>query len=310
MSRELDNWNRLKSDLGSNILKYIESDDVVEVMLNPDGNLWVEKHGMPMEIIGNINVEKAMMIINSIAFSAGAIVDKNNPDLSCELPFNGSRFQGSIPPISEAPAFSIRKKAIKVYSLNDYIEKNIINYNQYKIIQEAIIDKKNILVVGAAGSGKTTFCNAIINEISLLDPTCRIGIIEDTTELQCTIKNKICLKTSSNRTMQDLLKNMMRLRPDRICVGEIRGIEAQTLIMSWNTGHNGGVATIHANNSIAGIKRIEQILNSYNLAAIPDVIAEAINLIINIQKTSIGRVVKDIIKLESINNQYIYNSVV
>jgi type IV secretion system protein VirB11 len=310
MSREIENWNRLKFDLGNNILKYLENDDVIEIMLNPDGSLWVEKHGMKMEYIEKINSEKAMMIINSVAFSANAIVDKNNPDISTEFPIDGSRFQGSIPPISEAPAFTIRKKAIKVYSLNDYMDKNVINFNQYKFIQEAIINRSNILVVGAAGSGKTTFCNAIINEISLLDTNCRVGIIEDTKELQCTIKNKICLKTSSNRTMQDLLKNMMRLRPDRICVGEIRGVEAYTLLMAWNTGHNGGVATIHANSAISGIKRIEQILNSHNLVAIPDVIAEAVNIIISIQKTDVGRVVKDIIKLESFNNQYKYNSVV
>lgn len=310
IQHKLENWERLKFDLGEVILSYLQNNDVIEIMVNPDSTLWVEKHGEIIEQVGKISPEKTMMIINTVAYSMNSIVDINNPDISAEFPVDGSRFQGAIPPIVEAPSFSIRKKAIKIYTLDDYVKFETLSKSQRNIISEICKSKKNILIVGATASGKTTFANAILKEISEVDPDSRMGIIEDTRELQCDIKNKISLKTSDTRDMNHLLKIMMRLRPNRICVGEVRGVEAYALLMAWNTGHGGGVATVHANNAKSGIKRIEQILTAHNINPVPAILAEAINFIISIQKTENGRKIKEIIEVKCERNEYVFKDII
>lgn len=305
----LENWERLKFDLGEAILFYLQDDSVVEIMVNPDSKMWIEKHDGVLENIGKISPDKTMMIINTVAYSLNTIVDTNKPDISAEFPIDGSRFQGAIPPIVEAPSFSIRKKAIQIFTLKDYVESNTLTTSQRNIISQICKSRKNILIVGATASGKTTFANAIIKEISEVDPDCRMGIIEDTKELQCDIKNKIDLKTCDKRDMNDLLKIMMRFRPNRICVGEVRGFEAYALLMAWNSGHGGGIATVHANNARAGIKKIEQILTAHNINPVPAIIAEAINYIISIQKTDKGRKINEIVEISHEGKEYVFKDI-
>ena len=305
-----DNWKILKHDLGSELLSYLLDPSIIEIMLNNDGNLWIEKHGQDMQNVGFLRPEKAMMIINTMASSLNLVVNANDPIFGGEIPIDGSRFQAMIPPVVNAPTFSIRKKALKIFSLDDYILSNIISCEQAKILSKMVNERKNILIVGATSSGKTTFANAILKEISVTDPNCRIAIIEDTQELQCDIKNKIVARTSKNKSIHDLIISLMRYRPDRICVGEIRGGEAFSLLMAWNTGHCGGIATVHANNAKAGIKRIESILMSHNYKPVPEIIVEAINIVVNIQKTSEGRKVNEILELNCENGEYIFNTII
>lgn len=310
MEQKIDNWNRLKFDLGTQVLSYLENPNVVEIMVNDDNSLWVEEHGVPMQCVGELTSEKTKMIINTVAHSLNTIVDSKNPILSGELPIDGSRFQGMVPPVVKAPVICIRKKATKVYTLDEYVESKTITYNQRKLISRLCDERRNFLIVGSTGSGKTTFANAILHEIAILDPHCRMAIIEDTQELQCNIQNRIITRTSDEVTMQDLLKSMMRFRPDRICVGEVRGIEVYSMLMAWNTGHSGGITTIHANNARAGIKRIEQILSLHKYDPIPSVIAESIHVIISIQKTPLGRRVNEILELSESNGEYIFKEIV
>lgn len=309
-NQQEENWERLKFDLGPKILSYLEDPNVVEIMVNDDSSIWVEEHGKKkIERVGEITPEKTMMIINTIAYSLDTIVDVKNPILGGEFPVEGSRFQAMVPPVVLAPSFAIRKKASKVFSLDDYVGEDIISHKQRNIISQLCIERKNILIVGSTGSGKTTFANAILQEISEIDPNCRMAIIEDTRELQCDIKNKIVCRTSENVTMQDLLKSMMRFRPDRICLGEVRGAEVYSLLMAFNTGHSGGFTTIHANNARAGITRIEQILMAHNFTPIPSVIAEAINAVVSIQKTDKGRKIKEILELSCYQGEYIFKEI-
>jgi type IV secretion system protein TrbB len=307
--KQRQNWDRLKNDLGPQILSYLEDDNVIEIMVNDDGALWMEEHGQKMKKVGNINPSKIMMIINTVAYSLDTIVDQKNPILGGELPFEGSRFQALIPPVVIAPSFAIRKKAIKIYSLDDYLDSKTITKSQRETLAQLCIERKNILIVGSTGCGKTTFANAILKEISLLDQDCRVALIEDTRELQCDVQNKIVCRTSDFISMQDLLKAMMRFRPDRICVGEVRGAEAFALLMAWNTGHSGGIATVHANNARAGIQRIEQILMAHNFTPVPEIIAEAINVIVSIQKTDTGRKVKEIIGVSCHKKEYVFKEI-
>ena len=281
-------------------------------MANPDGNLFIEKIGQPIQKVGTVKPQNIRAIINTLASYHEMVVDQDQTILECEVPFCGSRFLGKIPPSVSSPSFTIRKKAIKIFTLTDYLKEKIITQNQKTIIEESIKTKKNILIVGGTGSGKTTLTNAIIESISKLTPNDRILIIEDTAEIQCSAQNKVISRTTKKVSMQDLVKSSLRERPDRVLIGEIRGKEALDLITIWNTGHPGGVATVHANSAYEALRRLERLLAQANAHNMEEEIAQAINTIIFIKKTPTGRVVEEILEMQSYNREqhkYITNSI-
>jgi type IV secretion system protein VirB11 len=169
--------------------------------------------------------------------------------------------------------------------------------HQKEQLEIAIRDRKNILVAGGTGSGKTTLANALIAEIVQAHPEHRLVIIEDTAEIQCSAENAVLLHATDNVDMLRLLKATMRLRPDRILVGEVRGPEALALLKAWNTGHPGGVATVHANSAAAGLIRMEQLIAEATPTPIPVLIGEAVDLVVSIVKTPIGRKVHEILQV-------------
>lgn len=285
---------KLARELGDVVLAALGDPNVVEIMLNPDGQLWEDRHGSGMAVIGEMSMSRAQNLIGTIASALGVNATEDNPIIEGELPLDGSRFEGVLPPIVERPIFAIRKKAIFVYTLADYVRDGIMSQAQADVIRWHVEQRHNILVAGATGSGKTTLCNAILHCIAEVDPNTRIAIIEDTRELQCPVKNKFPMRTSERKDMIQLLRATLRLRPDRIAVGEVRDGAALALLKSWNTGHSGGVATVHANSAEAALTRIEQLIQEANVPPIPAVIAEAINCIVSIQKTSQGRRVEQI----------------
>ncbi|WP_291950054.1 P-type conjugative transfer ATPase TrbB [Campylobacter sp.] len=298
----------IKREFGD-ILSYLEDKDTIELMLNSNGNLWLEKLGQDMKCLGSFSEAKAKSIITAVSSLLDTTINSDNPILECELPLDGSRFEALLPPIVAKPTFTIRKKAIKIFTLDDYVDSNILTPNQKQILIKAIKDRQNILIVGGTGSGKTTFSNAIIDGISKITPIHRIVIIEDTAELQCASKNKVILRATEHVDMLRLLKATMRLRPDRIIVGETRGKEALDLLKAWNTGHPGGIATIHANSAKGGLTRMEQLISEATSAKMSKLIAEAVNLIVFISKTKEGRKIQEIIKVEDYrNDEYIIKS--
>lgn len=298
-------FEKLQHIFGARIMNALADPSVIEVMLNADGRLWTDTFD-GMKEIGTFNNNAARTLICTVASMTETLVQRENPDLSGEIPFqtNGQvtllRFQGMIPPIVIKPIFSIRKPASRVFPLSEYFDSGIITAIQKDFIQNAVRNHKNILVVGGTGSGKTTFLNALLKEITDQFPEERIGIIEDTYELQCSAQNKFELRTSETREMNCLLRDCMRLRPDRIIVGEVRGREANSLLKAWNTGHPGGLGTVHANDAMSGLRRLEQLIQEANLSPIPESIAETINVVIFIMKskdTKAGRVVKEILEI-------------
>ncbi|HDX6298052.1 TPA: P-type conjugative transfer ATPase TrbB [Campylobacter fetus subsp. venerealis] len=288
---------KIRREFGDKIINILNDDKTIELMLNSDGKLWVEKLGSDMECWGKFPESKAKSIISSVASFLDTTANADNPILECEFPLDGSRFEALLPPIVSMPTFTIRKKAIKIFTLEDYLSNNILTENQKNLIENAIIDRRNILVVGGTGSGKTTFCNAIIDGMSKLTPEHRIIIIEDTAELQCASKNKVILRSTDKVSMLRLLKATMRLRPDRIIVGETRGKEALDLLKAWNTGHPGGIATIHANSAYGGLTRLEQLISEATPANMSELIAEAVNLIVFIKKIKGGRKIQEIVEV-------------
>lgn len=296
--------NKIQTEFGKEVIEALFDDSVIEIMLNSDGTLWIERIGEPMQEIVNHNC-RPQAAIHTIASMLNTSVSTENPILECELPIDGSRFEALVPPTVKNPSFTIRKKAKQIFTLNDYIKANIITPRQKELIDEAIIEKKNILIAGGTGSGKTTLTNAIIDRMSELTPDDRIVIIEDTAEIQCKSKNNVIFRATIHADMVKLLKATMRFRPDRILVGEVRGGEALTLLKSWNTGHPGGIATVHANSALSALTRIEQLVAEVSTTVSKSVIAEAINMVIFIKKTPKGRVVKEMISIEGFKTNYI-----
>ncbi|MGE5607300.1 MAG: P-type conjugative transfer ATPase TrbB [Bacteroidota bacterium] len=299
----------LSTALGSEIARYLEDPLVVEVMLNPDGCLWIDKLGEGRSYTGcKISAAEAERIIYIVASSTGAVCNYENPMLSAEFPGSGNRFQGLLPPVVKAPTITIRKRALKVFSLEQYVTDGIMTERQKDIVIGAIHEKKNILIVGGTGSGKTTFGNAVLNEIAKTQD--RIIIIEDTRELQCTAPDTVFLRSRKHVSMNDLLFATMRLRPDRIVVGEVRGPEALTLLKAWNTGHPGGCATVHANSARGGLIRLEQLIQE----AIPnpqrELIAEAVNIVVFITRYQKNRLIQEVVAVEGFkHDEYIIKSI-
>lgn len=299
---------KIERELGIQVMNALNDDDVIEIMLNSDGTLWTEKIGSPMEEIGKLSAAPAKSVIETIASFYDDVVNSSHPILECELPTDGSRFEAIIPPVVEHPTFTIRKKAKKIFTLDDYVVNKIITENQRSLLLQMVRQRKNILVVGGTSSGKTTLCNAIIDAISKETPDHRIVIIEDTAELQCSAPNKVILRATNEVDMLQLLRSTMRLRPDRILVGEVRGGEALNLLKSWNTGHPGGIATVHANSAQAGLIRIEQLIAEVTNGQMQELIAEAVNVVVYIARTPKGREIKQIIEVDKFDiEQRSYN---
>jgi P-type conjugative transfer ATPase TrbB len=295
---------KLRRDMGIILLAVLNDPKTVEVMLNADGKLWQEKLGEKMKSIGTMSAARAEAIIKTVAGYHGKEITKLKPTIEGVLPLDGSRFAGQLPPVVQSPTFAIRKKAVSVFTLDQYVENSNMTNEQCQIIKKAIVEHKNILISGGTGSGKTTLANAIINEMVVCDPKERIFVIEDTGEIQCTAENCVQYYTTLEVTMTMLLKTTLRMRPDRIIVGEVRGAEALDLLDAWNTGHEGGVATIHANSCEAALMRLKSLITRNNSAPneIEPLIGEAVHLIIQIARTSKGPRIQEIMQVSGYEN--------
>jgi type IV secretion system protein TrbB len=292
--------SEIKRHMGDVLLTALNDPKTVEILLNADGQLWQEKLGDKMRPIGTMQRGSAEMIIKAIAGFHEKEITKLNPLLEGELPLDGSRFAGQLPPVVSAPTFAIRKRAVSVFSLNDYVESQVMTAFQRDILLDAVAQHRNILVIGGTGSGKTTLINAIIQAMVDFNQEERVFIIEDTGEIQCAAVNCVQYHTTSDISMTKLLKTTLRMRPDRILVGEVRGAEALDLLMAWNTGHEGGAATLHANHARAGLDRLSTLISMHADAPrmIEPLIAEAVHLVVHIARTEQGRKLTEIIALE------------
>lgn len=290
---------KLERDMGADLITALHDPRTVEIMLNADGRLWQERLGEPMRCIGSLRQAQAQAIIETIAGFHGKEVTRHKPILEGELPLDGSRFAGQLPPIVPAPTFAIRKKAVAIFSLGQYINRGIMTERQREVIEAAIRDHRNILVVGGTGSGKTTLVNSIIHQMVMNDPDERVFILEDTGEIQCAAQNFVQYHTSIDVDMTMLLKTTLRMRPDRILVGEVRGPEALDLLMAWNTGHEGGAATLHANNAMAALDRLTMLvsMNPSAPSVIEPLIGEVVHLVVHIARTSTGRRIEQVLQV-------------
>ena len=292
--------NLLATALGTDVIELLKDELVSEIRLNADGSLWVHRLGEGKRkcdtVVTPINAQRA---IYAVAYGINEICNESNPSISAELPKSGERFQGIIPPLSKNPIFAIRKKAVRIFSLEDLFQQGSLLKEQVTFLTQAVSERKNILVVGGTDSGKTTFANALLRAME--ESNHRIVIIEDTQELQCQANDVEYLRTKENvATLRDLVRMTMRLSPDRIVIGEVRGAEALDLLKAWNTGHSGGVSTVHASSARQGLSRIEQLVSEAGVVPSREMISEAINVLIYMEKISNKRVVREILTVNGL----------
>ena len=271
--------------------------DTIEILANPDGSVWVETagHGLRQasETLGRAQRER---IIRLVASSVGDVCDPASPIVSAELPGSGERFEGILPPVSEAPCFAIRKPADRPLSLDACVETGALTPALCAGLKQALEDRLNIVIAGGTSSGKTTFANALLSEPALAED--RIVILEDTRELRCKAEDVTQLRTHrSGITLRDLVRSTLRLRPDRIIVGEVRGGEALDLLKAWNTGHPGGITTLHANSACGALTRLEQLVEEATPALPHALIGEAIDVIVFMSRASGVRRVEQALRI-------------
>jgi type IV secretion system protein TrbB len=288
----------LREALGVAICSALEDPLVVEVMLNPDGNVFIERVGRGVVRAGTMLPSDSEVVIGKVAHALNTEVTQERPIISGELPLGGHRFEGVLPPAVSGPTFTIRKRASVLILLDSYVSDGIITEYQVQLIREAIAQRLNIVVSGGTGTGKTTLTNAILAELVEVAPDHRLVILEDTAEIQCSAENHVSLHTTDAVDMGRLLKSTMRLRPDRIIVGEVRDGAALTLLKAWNTGHPGGVTTVHSNSAFAALTRLEQLVAEVSTQPMPEVIGEAVDLIVSIERGPKGRVVREILRVD------------
>lgn len=269
----------LRTALGGEIAAWLEDPSVIEVMLNPDGRLWIDRLGEGLAATERtMSAADGERIVRLVAHHVGAEVHGGAPRVSAELPEGGERFEGLLPPVVAAPSFAIRKPAVAVFTLDDYVAAGVMSSSQAEALAAAVAVRRNILVAGGTSTGKTTLTNALLAEVA--SSTDRVVLIEDTRELQCAAPNLVSLRTKDGvASLSDLVRSALRLRPDRIPIGEVRGAEALDLLKAWGTGHPGGIGTIHAGTALGTLRRLEQLIQESVVTVPRALIAETIDVI-------------------------------
>lgn len=290
----------LRTALGPSISTWLEDPTVVEVMLNPDGRLWVDRLAEGISDTGQIlSAADGERIVRLVAHHVGVEVHARSPRVSAELPETGERFEGLLPPVVAAPAFAIRKPAVAIFTLDDYVEAGIMSRLQAVALRDGVSSRLNILVAGGTSTGKTTLTNALLAEVA--KTTDRVVLIEDTRELQCAAPNLVAMRTKNGvATLSDLVRSSLRLRPDRIPIGEVRGAEALDLLKAWGTGHPGGIGTIHAGTAMGALRRMEQLIQEAVVTVPRALVAETINLIAVLVRDGHGRRLSELAHVEGL----------
>jgi type IV secretion system protein VirB11 len=291
----------LRTAFGSTIAAALADPSVIEVMVNPDGKLWIERAAIGRKFTGErLGAAEAERIIRLVAAHVRREVTDKSPIVSAELPETGERFEGVMPPVAPAPCFAVRKPADVLYRLGDYVSARVMSDAQAKALALAVAERKNILVVGGTSSGKTTLVNALLAEVAGLDE--RVVILEDTRELRCAAADCVALRTKPGvASLADLVRSTLRLRPDRIVVGEVRGPEALDMLKAWNTGHPGGITTVHANSAHAGLYRLEQLVQEAVVTVPRNLIVEAIDIVVFLAGRGPSRRVETLLEVMSLD---------
>lgn len=300
----------LETAFGEAIMDYLKDPSVIEIMLNPNGHIFIDQLRIgkaPTEIY--IAPEQAENIVKLVASYKNYEIHEKTPMVATEISFFGARFQGWLPPVVKAATFAIRKRATNIFTLEQYVKEGALTDQQAIFLRESVLNCKNILVVGGTGTGKTTFTNALLDILKGTND--RILILEDLPELQIVADDVVFMNTSDSVNMRDLVKGSLRMRPDRIIIGEVRDGAALELLKAWNTGHPGGISTLHANSIETTPYRLEDLIREVVATPPHYLIPQAIDLIVFIERTKEGlRRVKNLAKLKGYEQgKYLFEAV-
>ncbi len=280
------------------ITELLNDDNITEIMVNSPNEVFVEIDGkIERDLsVSFINDRHIIRTIERLIEPSGKTIDVNKPMVDARLK-DGSRFNAIIPPLSDGPVMTIRKFRKNIVTMEDLIRNGTLTPYMARFLEAAVKAKLNIIISGAAGAGKTSVLN-ILGEY--IDDKERIITIEDVRELRLNKSNLVSLETRSANydgvgevTMRSLVRNAMRMRPDRIIVGEVRGNEAYDMLQVMNTGHDGSITTIHANNVKDAMTRLETMVLMDGLEvpirAMREYINNAIDLVVHIARMRDGR---------------------
>ena len=274
---------------------------VAEILVNADGAVWIDRAGEGLVATGaSMAAHDREAVIRLLAHAAGETVGPDQPLLSASLPGSAARVQAVLPPLASAPVLAIRRRPARIHTLDDYVGAGIAAPGQAAALRGALAARRNIIVAGGAGSGKTTLLNALLAEPCMAGG--RLIVLEDTPELQVSGANTVQLLTrraDPHVTLRDLVQVALRLRPDRIIVGEVRDGAALDVLKAWNTGHPGGLLTLHANSAQDAMSRLEDLCLEAQAASPQRLIASAVDLIVFITRTPAGRRITGLLDLNT-----------
>jgi pilus assembly protein CpaF len=298
-----DDRERLVSEISDDILghgpieRLLADDSVTEIMVNGPFDIWVERQGRLYQTTVRFNDDSHLRrIINKMVAQVGRRIDESSPMVDARLP-DGSRVNAVIPPLSlSGPLITIRKFANKRLDLQEMIRLGTLQDETVDFLQRCIAGQLNCLISGGTGTGKTTLLNALSQAVSDAE---RIVTIEDAAELQLKQAHVLRLEGRPKNiegqgeiSIRDLVRNALRMRPDRIIVGEVRGAEALDMLQAMNTGHDGSLTTVHANSPRDALARIETmvLMAGYDLPlrAIRQQVASALDLIVHLERLEDG----------------------
>lgn len=281
------------------LTELLKDENITEIMVNSPSEIYIEIDGnlIKDESISFINDEHIIRTIQKLIEPLGRTIDSSSPMVDSRLK-DGSRINAVIPPLStKGPVITIRKFKTSISNIDELIRLGSLTSNMASFLEATVKSKMNILVCGGTGSGKTTLLNILS---SFIPEEERIITIEDAAELRLSQPHVISLETrttnyesSGEVTIRDLVRNSLRMRPDRIIVGEVRGGEAFDMLQAMNTGHEGSLTTLHANSNIDALHRLETMVLMANIdipvKAVREYIYNAIDLVINIERLSDGK---------------------
>ncbi len=296
---------KIQRELGSIIMKALNDPNVTDINVNPDGNVWIEQLDTSEIIqIATLTYHARESIIKTVATSLNEVANKEFSTIGGELPLLGARFEGVLPPVAKpGPGFSIRKKATRILTFKDYLKDRIINVAIYALLQDAIQSYDNVLIAGGTGTGKTTFINAYVDSISKDFPNDRLVICEDVDEIQSNVPNTFKMIANKNNPLGNCIKTMLRLSPKRIIIGEIREADqAKEAFQAWNTGHKGGIFSIHANSALDAVQRLEDLCNIAFGNKCQRLISRTIDKILFFKKENGKRKIHEFYELKNFSN--------
>lgn len=290
----------LSRRLGPCITGLLEESDVTNIMANPDGTLWVQRQGKgKVRIDMDLTKTTREAIIVTVASLLGGTADAEHTIVEGELPFSNNRFEGILPPTSPEPLFTIRKHLVEDLRLEDYVHAHIISTMQADFLRTAVRRGDAIIISGEVDSGKTTMASTLLAELvsGARDGGLRLALLEDVHELHSPVPGTIRLRSGNGLTLRDLVKATLRLNPTRIIIGEVRGGEALDLLKAWNTGHRGGISTLHANAVADVYDRLALMVAETGLTLPRGVFARAVNLLVHISQNDGTRKVTEIARV-------------